>query len=116
MIKVIQGDLTEISADAVVNAANNQLTMQAGVAGAIKRKGGSIIEEEAVANGPVPVGEAVVTGAGALKARYVIHAVVMGPDRVTDAEKIRLATRECAPEGRGAGASKLWFSLLWARV
>ena len=54
MIKVIQGDLTEISADAVVNAANNQLTMQAGVAGAIKRKGGSIIEEEVVANGPVP--------------------------------------------------------------
>jgi len=116
MIKVIQGDLTEISADAVVNATNNQLTMQAGVAGAIKRKGGSIIEEEAVANGPVPVGEAVVTGAGALKARYVIHAVVMGPDRVTDAEKIRLATRNALRRAGELGLKTVVFPALGTGV
>lgn len=93
MIKVIKGDITGLSVDAVVNAANNHLWMGAGVAGAIKRKGGVIIEEEAVAKGPIPVGEAVVTGAGALKARYVVHAAAMGQDLVTDAAKVRSATR-----------------------
>ncbi len=116
MIKVIKGDLTEISADAVVNAANNQLTMQAGVAGAIKRKGGSIIEAEAVARGPVPVGEAVVTGAGALKARYVIHAAVMGPDRVTDAEKVRLATRNALRRAGELGLKSVVFPALGTGV
>ena len=59
MIKVMQGDITESDADAIVNAANNHLWMGAGVAGAIKRKGGDIIEREAVSKGPIPVGEAV---------------------------------------------------------
>jgi O-acetyl-ADP-ribose deacetylase (regulator of RNase III) len=112
MIKVIKGDLTEISADAVINAANNQLSMQAGVAGAIKRKGGSTIEAEAVAGGPVPVGEAVVTGAGALKARYVIHAVVMGPDRVTDVETVRLATRNALRRAGELGLKSVVFPAL----
>lgn len=93
MIKAIKADITQLSLDAIVNAANNHLWMRAGVAGAIKRKGGASIEEEAITKGPIPVGEAVVTGAGSLKARYVIHAAVMGQDLVTDEEKVRAATR-----------------------
>ena len=86
------GDITEIKTDVVVNAANNQLWMGAGVAGAIKRKGGQTIEDEAVGKGPVPVGEAVVTTGGALKAKYVIHAAGMGQDLSTDADKIHACT------------------------
>lgn len=92
-IRLLQGDITEVEADAIVNAANTHLWMGAGVAGAIKRKGGAEIEQEAVRRGPIPVGTAIATTAGRLRARYVIHAAVMGPDLVTDAEKIRQATR-----------------------
>jgi O-acetyl-ADP-ribose deacetylase (regulator of RNase III) len=91
-LEVVQGDITEAAVDAIVNAANNHLWMGAGVAGAIKRKGGQVIEEEAVRQGPIPVGEAVVTGGGALQARYVIHAAAMGQDLVTNADLIRQAT------------------------
>ena len=87
-----QGDITEAEVAAVVNAANNHLWMGAGVAGAIKRKGGEKIETEAVEKGPIPIGEAVVTGAGKLKAKYVIHAAVMGQDLRTDEKKIRDST------------------------
>ncbi len=102
MIKVIKGDITELRLDAIVNAANNHFWMKAGVAGAIKRKGGASIEErkggasieeEAISKGSVSVGEAVVTGAGSLKAGYVIHAATMGQDLVTDMDKVRAATR-----------------------
>jgi O-acetyl-ADP-ribose deacetylase (regulator of RNase III) len=91
-IELFHGDITTLEVDAIVNAANNHLWMGAGVAGAIKRKGGAIIEKEAVAQGPVPVGEAVVTTAGALPAKYVIHAAGMGQNLHTDADKIRLST------------------------
>ncbi len=92
-IIVIQGDITEVEADAIVNAANNHLWMGAGVAGAIKRKGGKQIEGEAMKQGPIPVGEAVVTFAGELKAKYVIHAAVMGQDLMTSEEYIKSATQ-----------------------
>jgi len=92
-ILLTRGDIAQQDAEAIVNAANNQLWMGAGVAGAIKRAGGREIEEEAVAKGPIPIGEAAVTGAGRLKARYVIHAAVMGRDLRTDADKIRQATQ-----------------------
>jgi O-acetyl-ADP-ribose deacetylase (regulator of RNase III) len=90
---LVRGDIAQHDAEAIVNAANNRLWMGAGVAGAIKRAGGREIEEEAVAKGPIPIGEAVVTGGGRLKARYVIHAAVMGQDLRTDADKIRQATQ-----------------------
>jgi O-acetyl-ADP-ribose deacetylase (regulator of RNase III) len=91
-IKLIQGDITEQEVDAIVNAANNHLWMGAGVAGAIKRKGGVEIETEAMGKGPIPIGEAVVTGAGNLKAKHVIHAAVMGQDLTTNEKNIRDAT------------------------
>ncbi|HWP49406.1 MAG TPA: macro domain-containing protein [Candidatus Limnocylindrales bacterium] len=74
-LSVIQGDLTELEVDAIVSAANDKLWMGSGVASAIKTKGGRIIEEEAIAQGPAPVGEAIVTTAGNLPSIYVIHAV-----------------------------------------
>jgi O-acetyl-ADP-ribose deacetylase len=91
-LEVVQGDITACAVDAIVNAANNHLWMGAGVAGAIKRQGGQVIEDEAVRQRPIPVGEAVVTSAGSLKARYVIHAAAMGQDLVTNADLIRQAT------------------------
>ena len=91
-IVLIQGDITESEADALVNAANNHLWMGAGVAGAIKSKGGVEIEKEAMAKGPIQVGEAVITSAGRLKAKYVIHAAVIGQDLQTSEKNIRDAT------------------------
>ncbi len=88
-IKIIQGDITELKVDAIVNAANNKLVMGGGVAGAIKKNGGKIIEDEAVKKGPIKIGEAVFTQAGSLPAKYVIHAATMGMDFKTDEIKIR---------------------------
>src|SRR3989442_15788317 len=87
-VSIERGDITEWEVDAIVNAANSTLAMGAGVAGAIKRKGGVIIEEEAMRQGPVEGGEAVLTTGGNLAATHVIHAAGMGPDLNTDGEKI----------------------------
>ena len=76
-ILIMRGDLVEQSADAIVNAANNNLQLGAGVAGAIRRAGGPSIQDECDAHGPIRVGEAAITGAGRLQARYVIHAASM---------------------------------------
>jgi O-acetyl-ADP-ribose deacetylase len=92
-VAIERGDITDRDVDAIVNAANSTLAMGAGVAGAIKRKGGVIIEEEAMRQGPVEVGEAVLTPGGNLAATHVIHAIVMGPDLKTDAATIATATR-----------------------
>ena len=74
---IISGDLVEQRVDAIVNAANNDLQLGGGVAGAIRRAGGPSIQDECDAHGPVQVGEAAITGAGKLPARYVIHAASM---------------------------------------
>ena len=74
-IRLVSGDLTERDVDAIVNAANSRLQHGGGVAGAIVRKGGQVIQDESDAIGGVPVGGAAVTSAGRLKARHVIHAV-----------------------------------------
>jgi len=84
-IRVEQGDITEFSGGAIVNAANNQLWLGAGVAGATKRKGGPSIQEECDAHGPIQVGEAVITGAGELPSGYVIHAAAMGDEPASKA-------------------------------
>ena len=93
LITIVSGDIADQATDAIVNAANNHLWMGAGVAGAIKRKGGQVIEQEAMVQGPIQVGTAVMTSAGTLKARYVIHAAVMGQDLHTSADLIEKATR-----------------------
>jgi O-acetyl-ADP-ribose deacetylase len=92
-ITIVLGDIADQETDVIVNAANNHLWMGAGVAGAIKRKGGVAIEREAMAKGPIPIGTAVITSAGTLNAKRVIHAAVMGQDLHTNAECIEKATR-----------------------
>jgi len=87
-IELIQGDITESDTDAIVNAANSQLLLGAGVAGAIDRKGGPAIQEECNAIGHCPVGGAVITTGGNLKARHVIHAV--GPRQGEGDEETKL--------------------------
>ena len=89
---IVRGDITEAEVDAIVNAANSGLLMGTGVAGAMKRKGGTVIEEEAVRQGPIEPGEAVLTVAGNLPATHVIHAAALGQDLKTSPERVRAAT------------------------
>ncbi len=92
-IVIAQGDITEMETDAIVNAANNDLMLGAGVAGAILRKGGASIQKECDEIGSIPVGYAVITGAGKLKTRYVIHAASMGlGGEPTTAKSLRTST------------------------
>jgi O-acetyl-ADP-ribose deacetylase (regulator of RNase III) len=94
-LEVVDGDIAALDVDAIANAANDHLWMGAGVAGAIKRAGGDEIEREAVAQGPIPVGTAVATSGGRLRARHVIHGAVMGQDLRTSAGLIEQTTRSC---------------------
>jgi O-acetyl-ADP-ribose deacetylase (regulator of RNase III) len=106
-LSVVEGDITALETDAIANAANNHLYMGAGVAGAIKRAGGQEIEDEAVALGPIEIGDAVATGAGRLRARHVIHGAVMGRDLRTDADLIARTTRRCLEVADELGARSL---------
>ncbi len=93
-ILVVQGSLLEVQADAIVNPANSLGLMGGGVAGVIKRFGGEEIEKEAVSKAPIPVGSAVLTSAGKLPFKGVIHAPTMEePAMETTEEKVRKAVR-----------------------
>jgi len=92
-IQIQQGDITEMDVDAIVNAANNDLILGAGVAGAIARKGGESIQRECDEIGSIPVGYATITGGGKLKARHVIHAASMSLGGMpTTAKTLRTST------------------------
>ena len=91
-IELMEGDITKLDAEAIVNAAGPSLIMGGGVAGAILREGGQIIQEECNKIGPIDVGEAVITTAGRLKARYVIHAVGPRLGEGDEEKKLRMAT------------------------
>ena len=106
-LEVVDGDITALDVDAIANAANNHLWMGSGVAGAIKRAGGDEIEREAVASGPIEVGEAVATGGGRLAARWVVHGAVMGQDLRTDAELVGRTTESCLRVADELGAESL---------
>jgi O-acetyl-ADP-ribose deacetylase (regulator of RNase III) len=92
-VKISQGDITECAVDAIVNAANNDLILGAGVAGAISSKGGPEIQKECDRIGSIPLGEAAVTTGGKLKAKFVIHAASMRLGARTTEENLRDATR-----------------------
>jgi len=115
-IELIEGDITACKVDAVVNAANNNLWMGAGVAGAIKRVGGAEIEAEAIRLGPIAVGEVAITGAGRLPARHVIHAAVMGQDLIPTAEAIRMCTRNALAAAEGLKLGSVAFPALGTGV
>jgi O-acetyl-ADP-ribose deacetylase (regulator of RNase III) len=91
-IVLMQGDLTEMDVDAIVNAANNDLRLGGGVAGAIRRKGGETIQRECDAIGSIPVGGAAITSGGNLRARHVIHAASMQLGGATTARALKSAT------------------------
>jgi O-acetyl-ADP-ribose deacetylase (regulator of RNase III) len=91
-VVLLQGDLTEMDVDAIVNAANNDLQLGGGVAGAIRRKGGDSIQRECDAIGSIPVGGAAITGGGKLRARHVIHAASMQLGGATTARALRSST------------------------
>lgn len=92
-IELAQGDITELDVDAIVNAANAELVLGGGVAGAIRRKGGPSIQAECRAIGYCEVGGAVITGGGDLKARHVIHAVGPRMGEGSESGKLARATR-----------------------
>ena len=106
-LEVVEGNIAVLEVDAIANAANNHLWMGAGVAGAIKGAGGDEIEREAVAKGPIQVGDAVATGAGSLPAKHVIHGAVMGQDLRTDADLVRKTTRRTLEVADELGARSL---------
>jgi O-acetyl-ADP-ribose deacetylase (regulator of RNase III) len=107
LIEVVEGNIAELEVDAVANAANNHLWMGSGVAGALKRSGGDEIEREAVAKGPIAVGDAVATGAGRLPARWVIHGACMGQDLRTSAELVERTTESCLAVAEELGCRSL---------
>ena len=93
-IIIKQGDLTEVSCDALVNPANSLGYMGGGVAGAVKRRGGKEIEKEALSKAPIKIGSAVATTGGSLPCRYVIHAPTMEqPAMSIPVENVRRATK-----------------------
>jgi O-acetyl-ADP-ribose deacetylase (regulator of RNase III) len=106
-LEVRQGDIAAVEADAIANAANDRLWMGAGVARALKRAGGDEIEQEATAIGGIPLGTAVATTAGRLRARWVIHGAVMGQDLRTDTDLVRRTTRACLELADELGARSL---------
>ncbi len=91
-VLIKQGDLTEMDVDAIVNAANNDLQLGGGVAGAIRRKGGEAVQRECNEIGSIPVGGAAITTGGRLKARHVIHAASMQLGGPTTARALRSST------------------------
>ena len=86
---ILSGDLVEQDVDAIVNAANKELVLGAGVAGAIRRRGGATIQQECDARGPIRVGEAAITAGGHLLARFVIHAASMGLGGTTTSHSLQ---------------------------
>ena len=92
VLELLEGDITEMHTDAIVNAANAQLILGGGVAGAIRRRGGPEIQEECSRMGGTFVGGAVITTAGNLKAKYVIHAVGPRMGEGNEDQKLKDAT------------------------
>jgi len=107
-IEVRHGDLTKQAADAICNPANSLMFMGGGAAGALKRAGGEDVEREALKHAPVPVGKAVATTAGNLKARWVVHAPTMErPAMRTTGEKVYRATNAALECAEAAGAKSI---------
>jgi O-acetyl-ADP-ribose deacetylase (regulator of RNase III) len=107
-----EGDITEAALDAVVNAANTGLQLGAGVAGAIRRRGGESIQEECDRIGPIPLGEAALTGAGDLPASFVLHAATMDLGGETGEGPLRSATRRCLELASERGLRSIAFPAL----
>jgi O-acetyl-ADP-ribose deacetylase len=115
-VEIKLGDIAECETEAVVNAANNELWMGSGVAGALKRAGGVGIEQEAISQGPIAVGDSVLTGAGNLPSLHVIHAAAMAPDRPATAASVAAATRSALRLAAQKNIDSIAFPALGAGV
>ncbi len=115
-IVLAEGDITEHAVDAIVNAANNDLVLGSGVAGAIRERGGPSIQAECDALSPVEIGEAVATGAGDLPARYVIHAAGMALGGEATEESVRSAVRRSLAVADELGCKTIAFPAIGAGV
>lgn len=115
-IVLLEGDITAQAVDAIVNAANSQLLLGSGVAGAIRSRGGPAIQAECDRIGPIAVGEAAVTGAGNLPARFVIHAAGMPLGGAASEESIRCALRAALERARERGCRTVAVPALGAGV
>ena len=113
---LLEGDLTEQAVDAIVNAANSELVLGSGVAGAIRRKGGPKVQAECDRIGPIPVGEAALTGAGDLPARWVIHAAGMKPGGAANEASVRSSMRAALECARKEGCRTLAVPAIGAGV
>jgi O-acetyl-ADP-ribose deacetylase (regulator of RNase III) len=115
-IEVWNGDICDLEVDAIVAPANGSLWMSTGIAGAIKRAGGDSIEFAAIRQAPVEPGSAIITPAGTLAARAVIHAVTMDRDRRTTAPILEAAVRSAMARARELGATSIAFPSLGSGV
>ena len=115
-IELWNGDICDLEVDAIVNAANLSLWMSTGVGGALKRAGGDSIEFAAVRQAPVPLGGAIVTPAGKLAAKAVIHAVSLDRERRTSGPVIEAAVRSAMARAREIGATSIAFPALGTGV
>jgi O-acetyl-ADP-ribose deacetylase (regulator of RNase III) len=115
-IEVWNGDICDLEVDAIVAPAVGSLWMSTGLAGAIKRAGGDAIEFAAIRQGPVELGGAVVTPAGTLAARAIIHAVSLDRDRRTSAQTLEAAVRGAMARAREIGATSIAFPALGSGV
>jgi O-acetyl-ADP-ribose deacetylase (regulator of RNase III) len=106
-LEVRQADVTKLEVDAIANAANTRLMHGGGVAGAISRAGGPVVQQESDAKAPIGLGEAVETSAGGMPARWVIHAATMAMDFQTDAQIIEKATRSTLAKAEELGVRSL---------
>ncbi len=116
-IVVAQGDITEETTDAIVNAANTELMLGAGVAGAIRRKGGPRVQQECSKIGPIALGEAAVTTGGNLRAKHVIHAASMGlGGPLTTAESLGASVRNSLRRAEERGLKSISFPAIGTGV
>jgi O-acetyl-ADP-ribose deacetylase (regulator of RNase III) len=118
MIRLHEGNITELGVDAIVNAANTQLQHGGGVAAAIVRAGGRVIQEESNRIGWCDLGKAAATGAGSLKARHVIHVPTIDyrSGRRASLGDIEAGTRAALVLARELGARSIAFPLLGAGI
>lgn len=115
-IELVEGDITEQDVDAIVNAANSDLLLGSGVAGAIREKGGPSIQAECEAHGPVAVGAVALTSAGDLPARHVIHAAGMSPGGQASEDSVRSCVRASLELAREQGFSSVAFPAIGAGI
>lgn len=111
-LETVSGDITKLAVDAIVNPANTMLWTGGGISARIRHEGGASIETEALSKAPAAIGSAVVTTAGTLPSKHVIHAVICGQDLATDENAIRSATEASLKKADAMHLSSLAIPLI----